>query len=159
MKLENIKDREAAERTWPEIFNADPSAIFVTNGEVVLCNRFGQYQPNLCFVLNEENISDTWEASQNKYNINWDGDPEELIGDYWINKKGTKFFRPNKEGKHVLIRVGWGGSFNSTRGEEYNEIKNIAVYSVRASSKGGGKGCNYYVFDKNFRREVSIEDI
>lgn len=158
MKMELIKDIDAAKRMWPEIFNADPSVIFVTNGEV-LCNRFGKYQPNLCFVLNEENISDVWEDSGNKYNINWDGDVVELRGDYWISKKGTKCFRPNKEGKHVLIRVDWGGCFNPTRGKEYSEIKNIAEYSVRASSNGGGNGYNFYVLPYGFHREVSIDEI
>jgi hypothetical protein len=158
MKLENIKNREAAERMWPEVTEKSTSVIELTNGEV-LCNRFGKYQPNLCFVLNEDNISLGWEDADKNYNIDWDGDPVQLRGDFWVSKKGTRCFRPKEDGQHVLIRVDWGGCFNPTRGNEFNTVKDLALYAREASSNGGGSGYNFYVLPYGFRREVSLDEI
>ena len=157
MKMELIKDIEATKRMWPEVIEHDTSVIELTNGEV-LCNRFGKYQPNMCFVLNENNICNTWTDVDN-YNIDWDGDPVQLRGEYWVSKKGTKCFRPKEDGEYVLIRVDWGGCFNPTRGIEFNTVKEFAPYSRKASSNGGGNGYNFYVLPYGFHREVSIDEI
>jgi hypothetical protein len=157
LNKEKVKNLEAAERMWPELFTENES-ITLTNGEELI-NRYGKYQPNLTFLINEKNASMVWENVPKEININFDGDPLSLPGDYWVSKKGTHCFRPNPNGKHILVRVDWGGCFISSRGEEYEETKPLALFAKRASSNGGGTGYNFYIFDKNFRREVSIEDI
>ena len=160
MIIEKIKNKDLAERMWPELFGTSTNnkPVELTNGEV-LCNRFGKYQPNLCFVLNEEGAQLGWDDKIPNLNLEFDGDLDYIPGDFWVSKKGTHCFRPKKDGKHILLRVNWGGCFVSTRGCEYEEVKPLAIFSRRAGSNGGGTGYNFYIFDKNFHREVSIEDI
>ena len=157
LNKEKIKNIEAAQRMWPELFTENES-VTLTNGEELI-NRYGKYQPNLTFLINEKNASMVWENVPKEINIKFDGDPLTLPGDFWVSRKGTNCFRPNPNGKHILVRVDWGGCFISTRGDEYEDTKPLALFAKRASSNGGGTGYNFYVFDKNFRREVSIEDI
>lgn len=148
------------ERLWPDFYE---EGIKLTNGETLM-NRFGKYQPNLTFILTEETASSVeWmdpKAIGVDLNITFDGsDVVMLPGEYWVSKKGTHCFRPKKDGSHVLVRVDWGGCFEHSRGDEYDQIKELALYSRRASSNGGGSGYNYYVFMKDYHRDISIEDI
>lgn len=152
-----IKNLQAAERMWPEAFEPT-GTIELTNGEQ-LSNRFGKYQPNICFVLNEKNCSQVWQPENGKLNIDFDGDADVLYGDFWISKKGTKCFRPNLNGSHVLVRNSWGGCFNPTRGQEVSWVKDIAEYTHEARSNGGGAGNTYYIFPANYRREIDVDDI
>lgn len=157
MNINYFKDPDATRRMWPELFT-EGGSISLTNGEELI-NRYGKYMPQMSFLLNKENCCIRWEDADPSLNIDWDGDPLQLRGDYWVSKKGTHCFRPSNEGKHILVSVDWGGCFISTRGTEYFTTEALALYAHRASSNGGGAGYNFYVFPYGYHREVSIEDI
>lgn len=150
---------EKEQQNWPEYFDK-AAAIELVTGEKII-KRYGKYNPGICFIMSDNNIDVEWkEYDSNFLNIEFDASSVEwLPGDFWISKKGTSCFRPGEDGKHVLIKVHWGGCFESSRGEEYAEVKKLAVYSRRAPSNGGGAGKNYYVFEKGFRKEISLDDI
>ena len=147
-------------RTWPEYYDAE--TITLTNGEKLI-RRYGKYQPGICFLISDDNALISWTDMKNMFvdlNIEFDASSVEwLPGEFWISKKGTSCFRPDENGKHILIRTYWGGPFEESRGSEYNEIKQIALYSRKAASNGGGCGSNYYVFDMSFHRDISIDEI
>ena len=153
----------SAQQTWPEFFDIN-SSITLNNNERLI-RRYGKYEPGLAFILSDKNVDTGWYDMSYHHielNIQFDSNKNEIYwmpGDYWISKKGTTCFRPNENGKHVLVKARWGGPFQSSRGTEYQEVKNKALYARRASSNGGGVGYNYYIFDKDFTNEVSIEDI
>ena len=147
-------------RMWPEYYEAE--TITLTNGEKLI-RRYGKYQPGICFLLSENNILISWTNMKNMFvdlNIEFDADEIEWIpGNFWKSKKGTSCFRPDENGEHILVRTCWGGCFKDSRGTECPNIKNMAIYAKRASSNGGGSGYNYYVFDKNFHQQISVDDI
>ena len=148
------------ERTWPEYYSRE-KVVELSNGETMI-RRFGKYMPNLIFLLSEENVSVSWhrhDIEPLKLNIEFDGDIEWMPGDFWVSKKGSNCFRPSDHGKHLLIKVDWGGPFISTRGDEYDDIKNKTLYARRASSNGGGTGYNFYVFPKDYVEIVNIDEI
>lgn len=150
---------EKQHQNWPEYF-VKAAAIELVTGEKLI-KRYGKYNPGICFIMSDNNIDVEWkEYDDNFLNIEFDASSVEWIpGDFWISKKGTSCFRPSEDGKHVLIKVHWGGCFESSRGEEYAEVKKLAVYARRAQSNGGGAGKNYYVFERDFRKEISLDDI
>ena len=150
---------ENQQNTWPEYFDKT-AAIELVNGEKLI-RRYRKDNPGICFIMSDNNIDVGWkEYDSNFLNIEFDASGVEwLPGDFWISKKGTSCFRPGEDGKHVLIKTNWDDCFESSRGEEYDEVKKLAVYSRRASSNGGGAGKNYYVFEKGFRKEISLNDI
>lgn len=146
------------ENTWPEFYNPQKS-IKLVNGETLIC-RFGKYEPGLCFVLSDETVAEKWMDSFIDLNINFDAfNISWMIGEFWISRKGSSCFRPTSNGHHVLIRASWGGSFEPSRGNEYTEVKKDALYARQSASHGGGCGYNYYVFPKDFKKEVTIDDI
>lgn len=149
------------ERAWPEIWKEDykgDQPIELTNGELLI-KRYGKYTPNLTFILNEDGKHIVWSKNIPDLNINFDGEAKFIPGEFWVSKKGTKCFRPKVNGPHVLIRINWGGCFERSRGYEFEQVSPLAIYSRRASSNGGGSGFNFYVFQKDFRHEVSIDEI
>lgn len=140
---------------------SDGKAIEINTGENLI-NRYGRYSPAITFVVpaSEENVEWTaMDTAETRINIDWDGDPRFIVGDYWVSKKGTRCFRPNKDGKHLLIENEWGGCFNPTRGNEYEAIKDVALYSKRAASNGGGLGSNYYILPNGYRRIYTLDEI
>lgn len=150
---------EKQKQNWPEYFDKAVAIELVTGEKII--KRYGKYNPGICFIMSDNNIDVEWkEYDDNFLNIEFDASSVEWIpGDFWISKKGTSCFRPSEDGKHVLIKVHWGGCFESSRGEEYAEVKKLAVYARRAQSNGGGAGKNYYVFERDFRKEISLDDI
>ena len=144
---------------FKEIF--DDRALVLTNGEYLI-NRYDKYDPGLTFIIHpsEENVEWTsMETSNTRLNIDWDGDPRFLVGDYWVSKKGTRCFRPNNDGNHLLVENEWGGCFNATRGNEYDELKKDSLYSKRSVSNGGGLGSNFYILPNGYRKTYSIDEI
>lgn len=154
MMIKTVRD------TWPEYL--DESTITLTNGEKII-RRYGKYQPGIAFFINEGNCTMEWydrKVHQIDLNLEFDASSIKWIpGDFWVSKKGTNCFRPNENGKHILVEASWGGCFDDTRGTEYNRIKDLAIYARRASSNGGGMGDNYYVFPRDFHNELTEDDI
>ena len=126
-----------------------------------LVNWYGKYNPQMTFLV-------TWDTIQHFYwiepdydmNINFDGDPYIMYGDYWISRKGKNCFRPlpKDQAEHMLVKVDWEkGFFRASHGRN-PELKEAALYYHRARSRGGGVGNTYYVLPKGYKNEEKIED-
>lgn len=131
-----------------------------------LVNCFGKYQPNITFIVGKEVELDANGKPINplaytsdrevtdSMNMDFDGDAEFMFGDFWRSRKGGACFRPKspKTAKDLLVRVDWGGCFNSHRGTYSDEAKAIegVKYFRRASSNGGGAGYDYWVVPVGF---------
>lgn len=140
-----------------------------------LVNIFGKYCPNITFIVDKEaeldangkpinplHYSSDHEVTDSM-NMDFDGDAEFMFGDFWRSKKGGVCFRPkNPEfAKDLLVRVSWGGCFNSHRGtysDEANAIEGIK-YFRRASSNGGGAGNDFWVVPVGFFRVLHIDEV
>lgn len=127
-----------------------------------LVNDYGKYGSGITFIIaprdihNYEYVKDT--RLEESLNVFWDGTPSFMYGNYWKSKKGSNCFAPCDKGhaKHLLIRLNWGGSFNSSRGS--TEVQNT-LYSIRASSHGGGNGYTYYIIPIDSKNIYSEDDI
>lgn len=128
--------------------------INLSNGKVLM-NKFGKYEPNLCFISALPYLM--WEHKEPKeFNLDR-GSFSVLRGSFFISKKGTKCFRIEEKGQHILIRDGWGGAFEKYRGGTLPEEQ--ALYYRRASSNGGGCGYDYAIYPHDWRYLLSEEDI
>lgn len=140
-----------------------------------LVNDFGKYRPNITFVVGKEVELDANGKFVNplqyirdrevtdSMNMNFDGDAEFMFGDFWHSKKGGACFRPKspKVAKDLLVRVSWGGCFDSHRGtysDEANAIEGVK-YFRRASSNGGGTGNDFWVVPVGFVRILHIDEV
>lgn len=140
-----------------------------------LVNDFGKYRPNITFVvpktydldnngnpINPLHYIEDREVTDNM-NLDFDGSASFIFGDFWRSKKGGACFRPKNpmQAKHLLIHVGWGGCFNSHRGNYSDDVKGIdgLLYFRRASSNGGGAGCDYWVLPVGYTRVIHDEEI
>ncbi|MBR3319563.1 hypothetical protein IKG06_03620 [Candidatus Saccharibacteria bacterium] len=140
-----------------------------------LVNDFGKYRPNITFVvpktydldkngkpINPLHYTEDREVTDNM-NLDFDGSASFIFGDFWRSKKGGACFRPKSpmQAKHLLIHVGWGGCFNSYRGNYSDDVKGIdgVLYFRRASSNGGGAGCDYWVLPVGYTRVIHDEEI
>ena len=140
-----------------------------------LVNIFGKYCPNTTFVVGKEveldangkpinplHYSSDCEVTDSM-NMDFDGDAEFMFGDFWRSKKGGACFRPKspRVAKDLLVRVSWGGCFNSHRGTYSDEAKAIegVKYFRRASSNGGGAGYDYWVVPVGFFRVLHIDEV
>ncbi len=87
-------------RDWPEYF--DMANEKLPNGEKLIC-RFGDGQPGICFVMDDDNINCTWTEDTDVI----DGvktTVRSIGGLFWISKKKTSCFRPMlNEPYHELI--------------------------------------------------------
>ena len=140
-----------------------------------LVNIFGKYCPNITFIVDKEaeldangkpinplHYSSDREVTDSM-NMDFDGDAEFMFGDFWCSKKGGVCFRPKnpKFAKDLLVRVSWGGCFNSHRGtysDEANAIEGIK-YFRRASSNGGGAGNDFWIVPVGFFRVLHIDEV
>lgn len=140
-----------------------------------LVNVFGKYRPNITFIISKEFDLDADGKPVNplryvsdrevtdSMNMNFDGDAEFMFGDFWVSKKGGACFRPKnpRVAKDLLVRVSWGGCFNSHRGTYSDEAKAIEgiKYFRRASSNGGKAGNDFWVVPVGFARILHIDEI
>ena len=92
-------------------------------------------------------------------NISQSASVKGIRGNYFVSKKGTKLFKKDVNGKHILLRDDWGGCFNKYRGGELPRTEEGALYYRSASSNGGGLGYDYSVVPFGWRREICIEDL
>ena len=140
-----------------------------------LVNIFGKYCPNITFVVGKEveldangkpinplHYSNDREVTDSM-NMDFDGEATFMFGDFWRSKKGGACFRPKnpKVAKDLLVRVSWGGCFNSHRGTYSDEAKAIegVKYFRRASSNGGGAGYDFWVVPVGFSRILHIDEV
>ncbi len=95
-------------------------------------------------------------------NIDFDGAASVLLGKYRLSKNGRPVFELTKptEAKDVLVRVGWGGAFNKTRGQSSGYAKAVgASFFTRRSSNGGGYGNDYWILPVNFVNDMEPRDV
>lgn len=81
---------EQQTRDWLEYF--DMANEKLPNGEKLIC-RFGDGQPGICFVMDDDNINVTW----TELSLLVDGCltmGRSIKGLFWISKKKTSCFRP-----------------------------------------------------------------
>lgn len=131
-------------------------AIQLTNGKY-LVRDYGKYSSGLAFILGQNvDVRDLYKPSTpSEFNLS-EGSLDIIPGKFWVSKKGTACFEPKDNGPHILVRDGWGGCFNKYRGHTLPEDQ---LYYHRASSNGGGSGYDYCIIPKEWRFEVSEEDI
>lgn len=86
-------------------------------------------------------------------NIEFDGCATVLFGMYHVSQAGKPVFKitsPDKA-QDIIVRVNWGGAFSKTSGYRMWSAPQIGEkYYLRASSNGGGVGCDYWVFPIGF---------
>lgn len=133
--------------------------VFMLDGWQRLVKHYGTYRSGMTFLVNNftdfEWIKDPQISA--KMNLNFDGDCKLIYGEYFESKKGTKCFRVKKGGKHVLVKVSWGGSWNRSRG--LRTAPAGSLYYRRTTSRGGGLGTDYVIFPANYKVSYSINDI
>ena len=131
-----------------------PENIVILENNKFLIKDYGKYSPNVCFISNVPRIP--WEdATRLEFNLP-NGDLKKIRGEYFVSKKGTKCFRVDKNGHHLIISDGWGGAFNDYRGHTLPED---SIYFRRASSNGGGCGMDYAVVPIGWRMSITEDDI
>lgn len=128
---------------------------------------YGKYKPNMTFIVDgvgrmEGNVKvqyleyEEYARVANSINIPFDASSKTaLFGNYRLSKAGKPVFElaPFENAKHVLLKCGWGGAFDDTRGlrEEnyraYVKDNPLVVYYTESSSNGGGTGNDYYVLN------------
>lgn len=94
-------------------------------------------------------------------NIEKDGNMSVLYGNFFVSKKGKNCFRilDRENAEHQLVRIDWGGCFNSTRGHIPEKMEKASLYHRRASSNGGGTGYTYVVLPKDWQAGYTEDDI
>lgn len=146
-----VEDGELRKCSIPE----PEDHIVLSNGNVLM-NKFGKYEPNLCFINTIPHL--VWERNipASKFNLDR-GSFDALKGTFFVSKKGTKCFRIEANGPHILIKEDWGGAFCRDRGRNLPESQ--ALYYRRATSNGGGMGCDYAVYPADWKYILSEEDV
>ena len=126
----------------------------LSNGHFAI-GQYGKYMPNITFI---SPIPEVIWKSVNKESFNLpEGHLYIIKGTFFISKKGTKCFRVDENGDHVLIKDSWGGAFDRYRGRTLPEESSL--YYRRASSNGGGSGNDYIIVPKNWKYQLSEEDL
>ena len=119
----------------------------------------GKYRPNITFVIPNEFEYDKYGDLQNpvhyrecreltaNMNLDFDGKEEVIFGKYRISQKGSPVFELTDPTKahDIMVKVDWGGSFESSRGNNMNPDKDNIKYFHHSMSNGGGVGRDYYV--------------
>jgi len=137
---------------------------------------FGKYMPNLGFIVDPKDphvkngmltIFDvldhpTQEEGGNRklreeLNLRDSSITGRVFGDYFVSKKGTKMFRIKADGKDQLLCDDWGGCFNDYRGGVLPQEGSL--HYRRASSNGGGCGCDYAVYPRDWKRTMTVDDL
>lgn len=145
-----------AKEGWKYASLAAPEdSVLLDSGEHLM-NKFGKYEPNICFISRLPHIM--WRSTTpREYNLSPKCTLKYVRGTYFKSKKkGTNCFRLNENGPHVLLRDDWGGAFEKYRGGNLPEDQ---LYYRRASSNGGGCGYDYAVIPLGWRKVISEDDI
>ena len=167
-RIENEEwNAEKKEVTWLEsaVFTRDFNKYYLANMDWIitlsnwnfLINKYGKYEPNLSFLSNTPEVKF---QRINKRELNFDEWCfSVLYWEFFISKKWTKCFRilPKDAAKHILICDSWWWAFEKYRWRTLPEDK--SVYYRRASSNWWWYWYDYWVYDTNFKNEVSEDEI
>lgn len=140
----------------------DSDNILLDNGTVLL-KRYGKYEPNLCFIADFDNPMKYLQGTESfvsQFGFKTDSNPEMLVGDHYISKRGTRCFRIKHNGKHIMYRIDWGRNFgNISRSLQSFDVNlDEAAYYRHARSNGGGTGYDYIVVPREYKKTVSAND-
>jgi len=127
-----------------------------------LIKQYGKYKPNLTYIVKHPSELMNFKVKKfdkEKLNTCITGDSFYTYGEYFVSKKGTKCFRFDENGKHMLIEVDWGGAFDKSRGFEDKSFIDKALYYRSAASNGGGCGTDYMIIPKGVTNNISIDEI
>lgn len=151
--------------------NLTAEVFTMTNGDYII-NHYGKYCSGLGIIVTkddshigpygeDQSIRLFQEAdSKNKSDFNLgEGPLDSLRGKFFVSKKGTKLFKVDPNGPHLLLRDDWGGAFVSYRGGKLPTMDGGALYYRRASSNGGGSGYDYCVIPIDWKLEISEENL
>lgn len=131
-----------------------PDGVFQLKNGSFAIGEYGKYKPNLTFINSTPFLQ--WEDKKaGDFNLPH-GSISVIKGDFFISKKGTKCFKVKNNGRHLIIRDGWGGAFESYRG---GTLPDNQLYYRRASSNGGGTGYDYAVVPVDWVYGLSEEDL
>lgn len=152
----------------------DTDKIFYNGKEKFNYVYSGKYRPGITIEIPQE-----WTLNKKRHpecpiqfieckeltdgmNIDFDGDVDILLGNYRVSKNGRPVFELTKptEARETLIRVYWGGAFNSTRGQHRSYAEEVgATYFLRKSSNGGGLGYDYWVLPVEYVNDMEPRDV
>lgn len=137
----------------------DKNIVKLDNGKYIYFD-FGKYSPNLNFLIDDLAKGVTYEENHElnrNLNLNYTGDISFIRGRFFVSKKGANFFDLTSTDKpHVLVKIKWGGSFNTSRG-----LKNVPeekIYYRCARSKGGGIGVDYLILPSDYQAKYTLDD-
>ena len=139
-----------------EFIRSHEGSILLEN-KTILFNNYGKYSPNICFLIKDPRDFGWRNISREELNLPG-GSLEKISGQFFVSKKGTKCFKVQKEGPHMLVRDYWGGAFNKYRGGNLENLPDI-IFSRRASSNGGGAGYDYVIILVGTRLVITEENI
>lgn len=145
--------------------------VEMTNGDYLIQN-YGKYTSGLGIIVgkNDSHIGPYGEdqcirlfqepdrLEKSNFNLG-SGTLDSIRGKFFVSKKGTKLFKVDPNGPHLLLRDDWGGPFNKYRGGKLPTMEGGALYYRRASSNGGGIGYDYAVVPAQWRLEISEDDL
>ena len=152
--------------------NLNAEVLEMTSGDYLI-QHYGKYASNLGIIVpksdshigpygqDDQSIRLFQEADMKdkaEFNLG-EGVLDTLRGKFFVSKKGTKLFKVDPNGPHILLRDDWGGAFNSYRGGKLPTMERGALYHRRASSNGGGSGYDYAVVPIEWKLEISEDDL
>ena len=111
---------------------------------------FGRFGSGLCVLTDDlSKFLDMPIAKGLDYNVDTDT-LKVCRGWFFTSKKGTPCFRTDGKGGHILLVGSWDASyFKGARGS--NLPTNGALYSKKASTRGGGQGYDYSIYPYGWR--------
>lgn len=134
----------------------------------------GKYASGCTFVIPQEWTIDSYGNPENplryqevpeltdNMNMDFDGNAYVLFGIYHVSQTGKPVFKltsPDKA-QDVLVCIGWGGAFCTTRGfRAWGAPKIGEKYYLRAASNGRGKGNDYWVFPVGYVYNSDSRDV
>lgn len=140
--------------------NNNNNLIQLENGNYLYFN-YGKYKSGLTFIISNPDAPlgyFTDKELDKQLNLLYTGDASFLRGKFFVSKKGSYMFDLTTDKPHILIRVGWGGAFNRTRGFKSENLPVEKIYFRRASSNGGGAGYDYLILPADYKHKYSLDD-
>ena len=135
------------------------NVITLDNGKFLI-RDYDKYGSKLSILSTLPKV--VWEETQPK-EFNIASKREKIIcrvyGEYFITKKGTKCFRVNPNGKHMMLRGFYGGAMRCA--DLLYDVRNNpeVIYHKDASSNGGGLGYRYLIVPRDWKQSLSEDDI
>ena len=130
-------------KTLRYVIPMDMTGFIRLDNQKWLYNHYGKYAPNITYLLGDVPAKPNFNPLR-KEELNLPkGNLSYVRGHFFKSRKGTKCFRLDEKGPHILVKDTWGGAFNKHRGDELKKLETL--YYRRASSNGGGLGSDFAI--------------